>query len=59
MSKAERKYLTAKLEIVIEQLNKANSPIGGKERVCIICEQIIAIRGIVGDLKGGASNGKG
>ncbi len=56
MTKTERTRLTAKLEAVIEQLHKSIAPIGGKERVCIVCEQITALRVIIGDLKGGDYN---
>ncbi len=57
MSKTKTNQLTVRLEAIIEQLHKAVAPIGAKARDVTIYEQIIALRGIVCDLKGGGSNG--
>ena len=60
MTKTERKHyinITARLEAVIEQLNKSISPLGTKDRICIICEQITVLRGILVEMRGDASNG--
>lgn len=61
MNKNERILIigiTARLKTVVDSLNKAISPVDNKECVCIICEQIVALHGIISDIvKGGASNG--
>ena len=60
MANSERRNMTAiaiRLEAAVEQLNKAVAPLGTVERIGIICEQIAAIRVIVGELKDGATNG--